>query len=122
MTTIVYLIYGYAQSNKVLFFSALFLLSSGVVVYHLIPLVKEWGNTKTELAQWTLANPKESLIMASASIAASVLIFIFYLWPYIDSGFLQSSPRDIKALLFGITGALIFFVIGRILLKMRNNK
>jgi len=120
MAVIVYLVYGYAESNTILFFSMVFLVSSGVAIFNLLPLAKDWRNAKTELAQWSKDNPKESLIMGYASIAASLLILLFFMWPYIGSGFSQSSPRDIKALLFGLLGVLTFFIIGRILLKTKD--
>ena len=119
---IIYLIYDYAKSDVILFLAVVFLVSTGVVVYHIIEIVKDWRNAKNEISEWTKENPKESAIMGFASFVAGLVILIFFLWPYVVSGFSQSSPRDIKALLFGIIGAAIFFIIGRFLLKAKNKK
>ncbi len=119
---IVYLIYDNAESDVIIFFVFLCLAAIMVVIHHIVSIIKDWQNAKKELSEWSTDNPKESIIMGISSMFGGVAILLFYLWPYRETGFSDSSPDDIEALGFGIIGAIIFFVIGIVLLHIKNKK
>lgn len=119
---LIYSISDYASINTIKLIFPLCVIGGIIVVYQIGVLVKDRETNYPELKRWTKENPRESMVLGFSSMGASVLVLLFFLWTFLESDSSFSSADDYKVFILGIFGAIVFFVIGILLLQVKSKK